>query len=206
MVACNFLLNFFLAFHFLGALAQNIAVPHTSSNTTLHLSAVVNSPTHPYHAIVECWALDAPFIRYPTVGRALDLGDTSNATYVVLPPRSAEGWHRPPHPMFFILLSGLAHVRTYKPTNDNMDFTYQQETPMDSSEPTETLYIAPGVNSLIIAVDTDKRSLGHLTYYPGDVETVALQIPFQDGDVPKHTVIHGGPCQADNVYRADGAD
>jgi len=69
---------------------------------------------------------------------------------------------------------------------------------MDSNEPTESLYIAPGVTSLIIAVDTDKRSPGHLTYYPSDVETVALQIPFQYGEVPKHTVVHRGPCQAGN--------
>jgi len=99
MLSGNFLVWTLLAFHFLSALAQDDNLQDTSSNTTLHLSAVVNSPTAPYHAIVECWALDAPFQNYSTVGRALDLGDTSNATYVVLPPRSAEGWHRPPHPM-----------------------------------------------------------------------------------------------------------
>lgn len=65
---------------------------------------------------------------------------------------------------------------------------------MDQDEPTESLYIAPRVGSLIIAVDTDTRSPGHLTYYPGDEETVALQIPFKHGNVPKHTVVHPGPC------------
>ena len=65
----------------------------------LHLSAVVNTPKPPYHAVVECWELSSPFIQYPPVGKALSLGDTANATYVVLPPYSAEGWHRPPSPM-----------------------------------------------------------------------------------------------------------
>ncbi|KAI1630109.1 hypothetical protein EDD37DRAFT_82751 [Exophiala viscosa] len=206
MLLRKLLISPFLAFHFLGGLAQNGNLPHASSNTTLYLSAVVNSPTAPYHAIIECWALAAPFIRYPTVGKALDLGDTSNATYVVLPPRSAEGWHRPPHPMFFILLSGLAHVRTYDPADDNMNLPSQQELSMGLPKPTESLYITPGVDSLIIAVDTDKRSPGHLTYYPSDVEAVALQIPFQDGKVPKHTVVHPGPCQADTEHRVRGKD
>lgn len=70
------------------------------SNETLYLTAVVNAASPPYHAAVECWALAAPLTRYPTVGMALDLGDVANASYVVLPPRSEEGWHRPPHPMY----------------------------------------------------------------------------------------------------------
>lgn len=116
----------FLHFAFCLGLSLDINVPSTQThpnpltanpsqlNTTLHLSAVVNMPTFPYHARVECWALTTPFIRYPTIGRALDLGDMANATYVVLPPRSEEGWHRPPHPMYvcvcvYVLL-GLSHV------------------------------------------------------------------------------------------------
>lgn len=95
---------------------------------------------------------------------------------------------------FFILLSGLARVRTYNPSIVNMDQPLQQDLSMDQDKPTESLYIAPGVSSLIIAVDTDTRSPGQLTYYPGDEETVALQIPFKDGNVPKHTVVHAGPC------------
>lgn len=72
--------------------------PESSSapNTTFLVTAVLNSPAPPYHAMIECWALAAPFATYPTVGKALSLGETSNATYVVLPPRSGEGWHRPP--------------------------------------------------------------------------------------------------------------
>lgn len=68
----------------------------SSPNTPLLVTAVLNSQSPPYHAIIECWAFSTPFKTYPTVGKALTLGDTSNATYVVLPPRSGEGWHRPP--------------------------------------------------------------------------------------------------------------
>ncbi|KAK5235584.1 hypothetical protein LTR47_003057 [Exophiala xenobiotica] len=189
----------------------------------LHLSAVVNTPNPPHHAVVECWALSSPFITYPTVGKALGLGDTANATYVVLPPHSAEGWHRPPSPMFFVLLSGLAHVKTYphplttnvytdSHTTVDLDLDLdldvsvqqqerqqqqrqQQQTPLYAQEPTESLYIVSGVNPLIIAADTDMRSPGHLTFYPSDTETVAMQIPFKHGKVPEHKVLYGGPCR-----------
>lgn len=59
----------------------------------------------------------------------------------------------------------------------------------------EHLYIKPGQNQLIIAVDSDQRAPGHLTYYPGDTETVALQVPFRDGIVPGHAVVNAGACQ-----------
>jgi hypothetical protein len=68
----------------------------SSPDTAFLVTAVLNSKSPPYHAIIECWALSTPFKTYPTVGKALALGDTSNATYVVLPPNSGEGWHRPP--------------------------------------------------------------------------------------------------------------
>lgn len=68
----------------------------SAPDTTLQVTAVLNSQSPPYHAIIECWALSTPFKTYPTVGKALTLGDTSNATYVVLPPHTGEGWHRPP--------------------------------------------------------------------------------------------------------------
>ncbi|EXJ59054.1 hypothetical protein A1O7_06485 [Cladophialophora yegresii CBS 114405] len=83
---------------------------YSNATTTLYITALTNHPSPPYNARLECWSLATPFTTYPTVGRALSLGNVDNATYVVLPPRSAEGWHRPPHLMFFVLLSGMAQV------------------------------------------------------------------------------------------------
>jgi hypothetical protein len=71
----------------------------------------------------------------------------------------------------------------------------QQQTPLYTQEPTESLYIVSGVNPLIIAADIDMRSPGHLTFYPSDTETVAMQIPFKHGKVPEHKVLYGGPCR-----------
>ena len=73
------------------------ATSHDAS-THLRLTAVVSGPN--IRAAFECWELESPFIKYPTVGEAMELAKLSNATYVVLPPRSNEGIHKPPHPMY----------------------------------------------------------------------------------------------------------
>ncbi|KAK5053756.1 hypothetical protein LTR84_001717 [Exophiala bonariae] len=166
----------------------------SSSNTSFQVTAVLNSPSPPYHAIIECWALAAPFNVYPTVGVALALGDVSNATYVVLPPRSGEGWHRPPANMYFVLLSGAAHVHAPKP-NSSTGMVDKLRHGRKHAHAHEHLYIKPGWNQLIIAVDSDLRAPGHLTYYPGDTETVALQIPFFNGVIPDHVFVRPGACE-----------
>ncbi|KAB5558729.1 hypothetical protein GE09DRAFT_919448, partial [Coniochaeta sp. 2T2.1] len=123
---------------------------------------------------VECWRFDESMLKYPTVGAAMKIADTSNVTYVVLPPRSEEGNHKPPHPMLFVLLSGLAHVRTI----DGKD----------------EIWIVEGINNVVVAADDVEH--GHFTDYPGDKETTALQIPFKNGKVPGHEVINQGACKA----------
>lgn len=56
----------------------------------------------------------------------------------------------------------------------------------------DDLYIMEGVNNLMVA--NDVRSEGHFTDYPSDKPSVALQIPFRDGQLPKHSVMHEGVC------------
>jgi hypothetical protein len=51
------------------------------------------------HAYLECWRFLTAFSAYPTVGNSLAIANTTNVTYVILPPQSAEGIHKPPHPM-----------------------------------------------------------------------------------------------------------
>lgn len=159
----------------------------------LHLTALITQPSGA--AAFECWRIAQPFTDYPTVGSAITgLADVSNVSYVVLPPRSEEGLHKPPHAMYvspynrlilrvrakrvghrlFILLSGLAHVTL-------------------PSDPEDAgLYIVEGVNPLMIAADYWGE--GHFTRYPSDKETVALQVPFRDGEMPEHEVVGEGVC------------
>jgi len=154
---------------------STLRTPESSTSKRLRISAVVNTDHEPYHAKIECWELETPFSEYPTVGKAVWLGDVANMTYVTLPQRSKEGLHHPPHSMFFVLLSGIAHVR------------------LPTAPDSEGLWIEEGVNPLIVATDTE--GIGHYTDYPGDKETIALQVPFKDGIVPEHSVVSDGACE-----------
>lgn len=69
-----------------------------SSATQMRLTALITKPDGA--AAFECWRIAQPFSTYPTVGSAITgLADVANVSYVVLPPRSEEGLHKPPHPM-----------------------------------------------------------------------------------------------------------
>jgi hypothetical protein len=59
-------------------------------------------------------------------------------------------------------------------------------------ESDDELYIVEGVNGLIVAADT--RGEGHFTDYPSDKPSIALQIPFKDGELPEHRVMRKGVC------------
>ncbi|KAJ9606796.1 hypothetical protein H2200_008806 [Cladophialophora chaetospira] len=186
------------------------------SNETFYITAVTNHPDPPYLARLQCWSLTSSFTVYPTVGKSLPLGDVDNVTYVVLPRRSGEGWHRAPHAMYFVLLSGLAQV--YVPKHEKVEAGDSQERlaptgggwrsagsvqggpdqPRPDDENWDFITImASSPQQVLIAVDTDLRARGHLTFYPGDGETVALQIPFREGVVPEHRVVHEGGCTDD---------
>lgn len=75
---------------------------------------------------------------------------------------------------FFVLLSGLAHV--VLPESD------------------DELWIMEGVNGLMIAADIIGQ--GHITEYPSDKSSVALQIPFRNGKMPDHSIVHQGVCKS----------
>lgn len=61
-------------------------------------------------------------------------------------------------------------------------------------------HVSGGAFGLIFAGDTAADSdTGHRTEYPGITETVLLQVPTCDGGVPAHTVLHEGPCTAQEI-------
>lgn len=101
----------------------------------------------------------------------MQLANVTNITYVQLPADS-EGLHNAPHPMLFILLSGIATVTL-------------------PHDPSEVLEIVAGGDSIIVATDTIGK--GHYTRYTG-AGIVALQAPFLAGTVPDHAVLHSGSC------------
>jgi hypothetical protein len=60
----------------------------------------------------------------------------------------------------------------------------------------EEVWVQGGKYGLIIAVDNAVVSeYGHITTYPSDADTVALQVPFSSGVIPNHMALHQGPCR-----------
>lgn len=60
----------------------------------------------------------------------------------------------------------------------------------------DEVWIMEGVNGLLVA--NDVTGIGHYTDYPSDKETVALQLPFRDGKLPGHMIVHSGSCKVSN--------
>ncbi|KUI65316.1 hypothetical protein VM1G_00196 [Cytospora mali] len=134
---------------------------------------------------LECWQMDTPFTistQKGTSGSAqLQLGNTSTMSYSVLPAQYNAGVHNAPANQWVIFLTGLAYITL----------------PGDKST---SAYVPGGQFGLIFAADTAAVSgTGHNTSYPGITETVALQIPTLDGEIPSHSILHSGPCTANDT-------
>jgi hypothetical protein len=60
---------------------------------------------------------------------------------------------------------------------------------------TQTATIYGGKNGLIIATDmANVSTYGHITTYPSNHETHAIQMPTLYNEIPAHTVLYEGPC------------
>ena len=147
---------------------------------TLNLSAVA---ARDGASVFQCWSLPNFKVNEQagTVGALnLILGPLANASYTVLPARFDGGLHNAPAAQLVVLLSGLLHITL----------------PNVTAGPTTDAWIQGGKYGTLIAVDTPAVSrYGHRSTYPSDADTVALQIPFAPGEIPRHTVLYEGPCQ-----------
>ncbi|KAL8917456.1 MAG: hypothetical protein Q9208_007950 [Pyrenodesmia sp. 3 TL-2023] len=128
---------------------------------------------------IECWELAAPFVPSTETGVTgaafAQLGQAGSVSYAVIPPRYSGGLHNAPQVQWVAFTSGEAIISV-----------------PDSGE---MAYIRGGKDGLIFVADTAAVSIkGHLTRYPGDRETTAIQIPTADGLIPPHKVLHRGPC------------
>jgi hypothetical protein len=162
----------------LALIAAATAQPTENCTTTpaLNLTAISTSNGS---SIFECWQLPKfhSSSSAGTVG-ALNsfLGNLDNATYTVIPPHFDGGLHNAPAPQFVAFLSGLAHITL----------------PNDTAE----AWVQGGKYGLIIAADSAEYSMyGHITTYPSNADTIAIQMPFEGGYFPTHSVLYEGPCQ-----------
>lgn len=85
----------------LGALLLSPSVSCASKISANHLRLTALISKDDGNAAFECWEMATPFNEYPTVGQSITgLASVSNVSYVILPPQSNEGIHKPPHPMY----------------------------------------------------------------------------------------------------------
>ncbi|KAF2649966.1 hypothetical protein K491DRAFT_697685 [Lophiostoma macrostomum CBS 122681] len=178
------LLTFLTGLDLVGALAM--ASPNPSQNDPkpryFNVTAISASEGK---STIECWQFLEPIVQATDAGIAgtaiQRLGDVSNTTSLVaLPPKFDGGKHRAPAAQLVVFLSGLARV-----------------TIPDSED---EAWIQGGKNGIIIAADTaDVSDEGHITQYPSNETTTALQIPFKDGKIPAHKVLYKGPCKKSDM-------
>lgn len=199
---------------------QHLTLAQLSNVTTpsLNLTAITASNGS---SIFECWQI-ASFAASAQAGTSgalnLFLSDAANISYTIIPARFDGGLHRAPAAQYvmtfgFTLHISLNHVisNSYPPLYDaqscgNTDklrhrFVYftsglaHVTLPNTTESPNTSVWVQGGKYGLIIAADTANVSrYGHITTYPSDADTVAVQIPFADGAAPGHIALHDGPC------------
>ncbi|KZT23138.1 hypothetical protein NEOLEDRAFT_1137014 [Neolentinus lepideus HHB14362 ss-1] len=132
----------------------------------------------------ECWSLTPSnaLSTAPGLSGAMSLthemGHFANVTYQVGYPRSGAD-HQTHVPHFSMYLSG--HAEIIVPNGDKA-------------------IINSGGNRVILVLDTmETSSTGHFVEYPSHEETVCMNIPTKDGQIPEHRVLYDGPCTMDTV-------
>ncbi|KAF1969176.1 hypothetical protein BU23DRAFT_591730 [Bimuria novae-zelandiae CBS 107.79] len=133
---------------------------------------------------IECWQITRPFDISTDPGTAgtaaQQLGDPTNLTLTILPPKFDGGLHNAPFVQYVAFTSGVAVVSL-----------------PDSKEKAT---IIGGKYGLIIAADIASVSKqGHITRYPTSSTTTALQIRMKDNTPPAHSLLHYGACRRDEL-------
>ncbi|KAJ5972368.1 uncharacterized protein N7479_002286 [Penicillium vulpinum] len=156
--------------------------PDTSLGSTLNITVL--GARH-NRSTLECWALQPGFEISDQPGQAgtaeLDLGTIGgNASFTVLPAGFDGGRHNAPAMQWVVFLSGLAHITLPNSTTE--------------------AWIQGGKNGVVLVLDTaDVSTLGHFTKYPSRDRTTSVLIPLGEKGVPGHRVLHGGPCQGEEL-------
>ncbi|KAL5378259.1 hypothetical protein DPSP01_009192 [Paraphaeosphaeria sporulosa] len=169
-------------FWVVAVLFQFMSLAAVAQNTThLNITAIGAAGGR---STIECWQITRPFDTSTDPGtagtKAQQLGDTTNLTLTILPPKFDGGLHNAPAVQYVAFTSGLAVVTL--PDSD------------------EKATIRGGKYGLIIAADIAAVSKkGHITRYPSGSTTTALQIRMKDNIPPAHSILHKGACRQDEL-------
>lgn len=170
---------------------------------------------------LECWQMDQPFATSSTPGTSgsaqTSLDKVSSLSYTIIPSNFDGGIHHAPANQYVLpcplcpllrLLSTVCVMTCMRLLNLTycgrwVVFTTGLAYITLPDDNQTSAYVNGGQFGLIFAADTKNVSReGHRTQYPGVTETIALQIPTKDGKIPKHRVLHLGPCSISEVTGA----
>ncbi|KAI2634536.1 hypothetical protein GGS21DRAFT_518264 [Xylaria nigripes] len=162
----------------LGQTFNTVAAQSTSLNITA-IAGIEN------RSVIQCWQMPTPFAVSSDAGTSgvarIQLSNVSNIDYIVLPSNYDGSLHHAPANQWVAFIAGLAHITL-------------------PDDPEANAFVVGGRLGLIFAADTaDVSEKGHITRYPGNTETIALQIPTKDNTIPPHSVLHSGPCSSNEV-------
>ena len=98
-----------------------------------------------------------------------------------------------------LLMQVLWHCRLTAVLNGLVRITAPYTPPgVNSTMETNVAYAMPGSvsSSFLIAADLSSMSTvaGHYTEFPSNDQTVLVQVPFLNNQVPAHSVLHDGAC------------
>ena len=94
----------------------------------------------------------------------------------------------------------------------------QVVTPNSTYGPAQQAFFIGGPNALLVGlfvcsetlradsppqIAADTAGVGHITNYPSDAQTWRMEIPFNDGVLPEHTVLYDGACNGTSIVEMD---
>lgn len=156
-------------------------------------------------SVLQCWQILPGFTTSSQAGTTgasiLQLGNLANMSYSVLPPKFNAGLHNAPTPQYVTSrTSTLSRILTHLHSPERWVAFLSGLAHITLPNSTVDAYVHGGKDGFIFAADTAAVSGGHLTNYPSNSETVALQIPT-GGTIPQHNVLYSGPCKPTELQR-----
>lgn len=179
-----------------------------ASPKTLNITAIAANAQK--ESVIECWQLTAPFITSAAAGISgasfAQLGETGATSYGLIPAEFNGGLHNAPVVQWVAscilhsLLGLLFYFQSMRMDPANIYFRWVAfmagEAIVSLPNSTQKATIRGGRYGLILAADTANASkYGHITKYPSKKETVAIQIPTANNEIPSHSVLYEGACR-----------
>ncbi|KAI3402090.1 hypothetical protein diail_19 [Diaporthe ilicicola] len=139
------------------------------------------------YSVIECWQLDTEAVYARSALNWVVSPNATQAELSIIEPRTTVGQAWAGEVQLTAVLNGLIRV-TAPYTSAGFNSTIE----------THVAHFMPGTvsSSFLIAADLPSISTvaGHYTEFPSNEQTVLVQVPFLNDELPAHSVLHDGAC------------